>query len=227
MTSTTPTSTTRLPGVHSYILLDRTGSMSNIWDEALGSVNAYAKSVGEKEKDEEDIETVVNLAVFDSQHGLEFDVLRRGIQAQAWTDVSNDEARPRGMTPLFDAIGRLVSMAESDGPEKAVLVIMTDGIENASREITAAGAKAALDRARARGWEIVFLGAEFANFTDAHRVGVGSERTMGFRRGRSRDVMCVLAKKSRLYATRQEEVVFDENDRTLAEEEDLKRDTGS
>ena len=31
--------------LNSYILLDRTGSMNSIWDEALGSVNAYVESV--------------------------------------------------------------------------------------------------------------------------------------------------------------------------------------
>ncbi|MEO1475088.1 MAG: vWA domain-containing protein [Pseudomonadota bacterium] len=226
MTSTTK-STARLSGVHSYILLDRTGSMSGIWDEALGSVNAYAHSVGEKEKDEADIETVVNLAVFDSQNGLEFDVLRRKVNAKAWREVTNDEARPRGMTPLFDAIGRLVSMAESDGPEKAVLVIMTDGHENASREMTSVGAKVALDRARSRGWEVVFLGAEFANFSDAQSVGVGHERSMAFSHGRSRTVMYAVGKKSRGYALRGEDVVFDQSDRECAEEEDVKRRKGS
>ena len=54
------------PGaVHSYILLDRTGSMSDIWEEALGSVNAYAASVGEADEGEvdgADIETDVTLA---------------------------------------------------------------------------------------------------------------------------------------------------------------------
>ena len=38
--------------VSSYILLDRTGSMSDIWDEALGSVNAYAAAVGKVEEGE-------------------------------------------------------------------------------------------------------------------------------------------------------------------------------
>ena len=40
--------------LNSYILLDRTGSMSSIWDEALGSVNAYAASVGEADEGEVD-----------------------------------------------------------------------------------------------------------------------------------------------------------------------------
>ena len=126
----------------SYILLDRTGSMSSIWGEALSSVNAYASAVGKAEDGEtDDLETTVTLAVFDAQEGLQFDVLRDDVKAADWQSVSNDEVAPRGMTPLFDAIGRIVATAEADNPEKAVIVIMTDGLENSSREITKEGAK--------------------------------------------------------------------------------------
>ena len=90
--------------VHSYILLDRTGSMSSIWDEALTSVNAYAAAVGEAEEGEtDDLETSVTLAVFDAQDGLQYDVLRKDVEPSAWTKVTSDEVSPRGMTPLFDA----------------------------------------------------------------------------------------------------------------------------
>jgi len=213
--------------VHSYILLDRTGSMSGIWDEALTSVNAYAKSVGEEEAGEADLDTKVSLAVFDAQDGLQFDVLRRGVAAEQWSEVTNDEASPRGMTPLFDAIGQIVSLAETDAPEKAVLVIMTDGAENASREMTGAGAKAALDRARARGWEVVFLGAEFASFQDADSVGVNSSRQLAVGAGQLSATMERLGKKSRSYAQDAEAAVeFDEEDRAIAGEEEVKQRTG-
>ncbi|MEO0883305.1 MAG: vWA domain-containing protein [Pseudomonadota bacterium] len=214
-------------GVHSYILLDRTGSMSDIWDEALSSVNAYAKSVGEEADGETDIDTVVNLAVFDAQEGLQFDVLRRGVEAERWTEVTNDEAHPRGMTPLFDAIGRIVALAESDAPDKAVLVIMTDGLENASREMTGDGAKAALDRARDRGWEVVFLGAEFANFSDAESVGVSSGKSIAVGSQQFGVTMERLGKKSRAYAQDAEtEIEFDAEDRAISGEEDVKQRTG-
>jgi len=214
-------------GVHSYILLDRTGSMSDIWDEALSSVNAYAKSVGEEAEGEADIDTVVNLAVFDAQEGLQFDVLRRGVEAEAWTEVTNEEAHPRGMTPLFDAIGRIVSLAETDAPEKAVLVIMTDGLENASREVTGEGAKAALDRARDRGWEVVFLGAEFANFSDAESVGVSGDKSIAVGSQQFGVTMERLGKKSRSYAIDAEaEIEFNEEDRAISGEDDVKQRTG-
>ena len=216
--------------IHSYILLDRTGSMSDIWDEALGSVNDYAASVGEADEGEiegADIETTVTLAVFDYQESLQFDVLRKGVTSENWTDVTNDEANPRGMTPLFDAIGRMVSLAEADKPEKAVIVIMTDGHENSSKEITRDGAKAALDRAKANGWEVVFLGAEFASFGDADAVGMSASKTMAVGQGRMQDSMSALAKKSRAYGKGEEaEIVFDDADRAAADEEGVKDRTG-
>jgi hypothetical protein len=216
--------------VHSYILLDRTGSMSGIWDEALGSVNAYAKSVGEADEGEiegKDIKTAVTLAVFDYQESLQFDVLRKDVPAEKWTNVTNDEANPRGMTPLFDAIGRVISLAEADKPEKAVIVIMTDGYENSSKEITRDGAKAALDRAKANGWEVVFLGAEFASFGDADAVGVSASKTMAVGQGRMQDSMSALAKKSRAYGKGEEaEITFDDADRAAADEEGVKERKG-
>jgi hypothetical protein len=67
--------------------------------------------------------------VFDAQDGLQFDVLRNSVDAGRWNDVTTNEVSPRGMTPLYDAIGRIVSLAEKDRPEKAIIVIMTDGEE--------------------------------------------------------------------------------------------------
>ena len=215
--------------VSSYILLDRTGSMSDIWDEALGSVNAYAAAVGKVEEGEaDDLETSVTLAVFDHQEGFQFDVLRKEVQPDAWTNVTNDEVSPRGMTPLFDAINRTITMAEADNPEKAVIVIMTDGHENSSREVTRQGAKAALDRAEARGWEVVFLGAEFASFGDADAVGVSSNKQMAVSAGTLSITQERLAKKARDYGKGYEsDIEFDEEDRAIAEEEDVKQRKGS
>lgn len=210
--------------VHSYILLDRTGSMSSIWDEALSSVNAYAGNVANTEGD---IVPELTLAVFDAHDGLQFDVLRRSIPAKNWTDVTNNEASPRGMTPLFDAVARIIAMAEADTPEKAVIVILTDGAENASREVTKDGVKAALDRVGTRGWEVVFLGAEFANFSDADAVGIGAGKSMAMSVGHMTGSMERLARKTQAYyANAEMEVAFDEADRAAAGEADVQKRKG-
>ena len=211
--------------IHSYILLDRTGSMSSIWDEALSSVNAYAANIAGQAGD---VVPQITLAVFDAQDGLQFDVLRRAVPPEDWQKVTDKEASPRGMTPLFDAIARLISIAEGDSPEKAVIVIMTDGAENASREVTKAGVKAALDRAEKRGWEIVFLGAEVANFADADAVGISARKSMAMGRGRMSESMTRLARKSQIYYASEvgAPVEFDEADREEAGEADVQQRTG-
>ena len=222
----TPVSHRETPHIHSYVLLDRTGSMESRWTEALSSVNAYATGLASLDGGPH-VNAEITLAVFDSQDGLKFDVIRDDVDAAHWKKVTNADATPRGMTPLYDAIGRIVSLAEQDHPEKAVLVIMTDGEENASKELTRAGAKAALDRARAKGWEVVFLGAEFSNFNDAEGVGQTASRNMAVTKDQLSDSMSRLAQKSRAYAAgAAPSVEWNEADRKAAKEDEVKKQQG-
>ncbi len=207
--------------MHAYILLDRSGSMQTLWTEALSSVNAYARELADKTTGAT-ADSHVTLAVFDSQDGLRFDVLRRKTPALHWEPLTDREASPRGMTPLLDAIGRIVALTEADNPDKAVIVVMTDGQENASQEINRAGARAALDRARAKGWEVVFLGANFDNIEDASSVGVGSSRQMAMAPGQMGETMTRMARKSRAYFVEGAPMEFDEEDRAAAGESQVK-----
>ena len=150
---------------HDFILLDCSGSMAPQWERALASVNAYVHGLAA-----EKVDTGVTLAVFDSDPAgkLAFHIVRDRIIPTTWRDVSlADGVYPRGGTPLSDATGRLVAMAESGKWSRAAIIIMTDGMENASREYTVEAARAALDRCRKRGWQVVFLGANFDNADQA------------------------------------------------------------
>lgn len=213
------------PAVSTYILLDRTGSMAPIWTEALGSVNAYVADVGKSTIQDQNLQTNVTLAVFDQQNGLRFDVLRHHIKPSEWKDVTSSEASPRGMTPLYDAIGQIVALAEHDAPKRAMIVIMTDGEENSSHEMNQVTAKAALDRARARGWEVVFLGAEFAKFNNAEAVGQSHQNSMAVSKEGLKPTMQRLAKKNRDYGSSAAPapVTFSAQDRAAAQEEKVKQ----
>jgi hypothetical protein len=218
-----PRTINRDADLHSYILLDRTGSMEPIWKEALSSVNAYADGLAALDGGPR-VDAEITLAVFDAQDGFQFDVLREEVDAQRWKKLTEHEVNPRGMTPLYDAIGRIVSLAEKDRPEKAVIVIMTDGEENSSQEMTKKSAKAALDRARAKGWEVVFLGAEFSNFNDAEGVGQTQSRNMAVSKDQLSDSMNRLSKKSKDYATgAAPSVEWNAEDRAAAKEEEVKQ----
>ena len=210
--------------MQAYILLDRSGSMQSLWVEALSSVNAFAKELANK-TDGPSVDSHVTLAVFDSQESLQFDTLRRKQPALHWENVTDKDASPRGMTPLLDAMVRIISLAEGDTPDKAVIVVMTDGQENASREVTREGVKAALDRVKAKGWEVVFLGANFDNIADASSVGVGGGKQMAMSVGTMNESMSRLARKSRAYAQSAPgaaPIEFDAEDRIAAKEANIK-----
>ncbi len=85
---------------------------------------------------------------------------------------------PRGMTPLYDAIDRLLDVAESSGAHDAdqLVVIFTDGHENASKT-DGRTINRRIGRLRDRGWTFVFLGANQDAFDVAH--GLGMARTAG------------------------------------------------
>lgn len=152
---------------HDFILLDRSGSMESLWKEALGSINAYVKKLSD-----EKVDTGVTLAVFDSQIGnLDFQVIRDRITPATWNPVSDADAIPRGTTPLNDATGRLVALAEAGNYDKVAIIIMTDGHENSSRELSVNQAKALLDKCRAKNWQVIFLGANFDNAHQAASYG--------------------------------------------------------
>lgn len=158
-----------------YILLDRSGSMASSWEATLTTLNKYVEGL---QKTETPI--AVTLAVFDqmSSGGVDFQIIREAQLATAWKPLSGTEAFPRGNTPLYDAIGRLVNLTHADKAEKGVVVIITDGHENASREYTKESSRALLDGVRARGWDVVNLGVEFNNYDQAQAMGTGVRNTV-------------------------------------------------
>jgi hypothetical protein len=206
--------------MRAYILVDRSGSMTGKWDETLSSVNAY---VNELAKAKATKNSEVTAAVFDSTYaagdvnGLQFDVVRKGLPASYWTDLTDRDASPRGYTPLYDAVGRLMAIADKDAPEKAVIVIVTDGAENASKEVTRLGARALLDGARAKGWQVIFLGANFeAVVNQAADVGTRLHQTINTTNETRRDTMALAANYTTAYAQSGAAIAFSPEDRKRA-----------
>ena len=196
-----------------YILLDRSGSMENLWVEMIGAINGYVRKLGLSHPN-----TNVTVALFDSTDGVQVDVIRSNIKAGYWVDVNPNEQRPRGGTPLFDAIGRFAPLAESFGAPKTAFVVVTDGYENSSREITRDGAKNILDRLRSRNWDVVFLGADFDAFSQSSQVGIGIGKTLNMSKGVVGQAMNAFAATTTDYyaGTRSAETGFTAADRAIA-----------
>ena len=188
-----------------YILLDRSGSMASLWDEALGSINGYITKLKPSTK--------VHLAVFDS---VSHDVVR-DVKAKEWTDVTAEEIQPRGGTPLYDSCGKIMAVAESDNAKKTVLVVMTDGYENSSKEHTQTSIKAKVKAFEDKKWEVLFLGANFdAVESVSGSVGVNVSKTMNISAGNMARSMDMLSAYTTSYAATGASINFTNEDKMKA-----------
>lgn len=194
-----------------YILLDRSGSMQSRWGETINAVNAYVSGLA---ADKDTKKTAVTLAAFDNQEP--FKIVRDAVKASDWQAVSADEVQPRGMTPLYDAIGRLVTDIRKNLPKKATIVIVTDGAENSSHEIKKDAAKAMLDDMRAKSFDVIFIGADFDAFEQGGGLGNAAGQTLNMVAGSYGATMSNLASRSTLYARTGKVEAFSDEDRKRA-----------
>jgi Mg-chelatase subunit ChlD len=168
---------------HFVILLDRSGSMESIADDVLGGFNAW---VAEQQRDGDD--AVLTLVQFDSQDPQE--VVIDAAPIAGVRPLGRDRFTPRGMTPLLDATGRVVAMARRREQERAahglpaegvVVVSITDGHENSSREFTVSGIRDLITERESAGWTFVFLSAALDVYGEAGDLGYRAGNVQSFR----------------------------------------------
>lgn len=188
-----------------YILIDSSGSMQPRWSDTVGTVNGYVKGLAEAGHD-----GTVTVLSFSSGGGYNAFQQQRLLGVPAAEPVTQSRTgnaqmvahgiavkpaewaplgtgfSPMGGTPLYDAISHIVAVTQADRNATGVLVIMTDGEENASAVCNKDSARLLLDGVRARGWKVDQLGVEFDNYTQAAAVGTSVRNTVSMSRGAMR-----------------------------------------
>ena len=148
------------------VLLDRSGSMASIREDMCGGFDSFIQDLRTQPG-----KTIVSLTQFDSQS---IDVVCDAVPV---AEVTPLELRPRGGTPLLDAIGRTLTHTEDrvkalPWTGRVLFVIMTDGLENASREWTRERLFTWMRELDARPeWGFLYLGADAATYADARSMG--------------------------------------------------------
>lgn len=164
------------------MILDRSGSMNSIASDTIGGVNRF---FGEQRNLPGEL--LVTLVQFDDQEP--FEVIHSGKPIKDVPELTSQTFKPRGCTPLLDAIGRgiveagkrFAAMNETDRPEKVLFVIMTDGFENASKEYTKNKVNEMISHQRtAYKWEFVFLGANQDAIATASDLGIAGTHAMTY-----------------------------------------------
>lgn len=209
---------------HIAVILDRTGSMESIRDDTIGGFNAFLNA----QKTAPGLATLT-LVQFDSQDPYE--VIHKFKPVQEVPELTRETFVPRASTPLLDAMGRgindleksLVDIAEEERPARTVMVIITDGQENASHEFRKDQIEKMIrEKQEKLDWQFVFLSADLAAIGDALAVGMPAAATLAHDKN-SHGVGAAWASLSRRIADYRsgttEDVSFSEEDRTQQDSE--------
>ena len=151
-------------------VLDESGSMGRIAQSAREGFNEYLQ-----EQIKGEGQTWWTLTTFTSRAWTRFAVIP-GEEVRPL----GDDYSPNGMTALYDAVGRSVtktrafldSLPADDRPQDVIVVILTDGMENASRRWDLRRVAHLIADAEDDGWQFVFLGANLDSQAVAHNMGM-------------------------------------------------------
>ena len=158
-------------------ILDRSGSMSGLENDTIGGFNSMLK----KQKAESG-EAYVTTVLFDNY----VEILHDRLPLHTVSSITEKEYFVRGSTALLDAVGstiqhiaRIHKYAHSDHkPEKTLFVIITDGMENASRKFTYEKVNRLITHEQEKyGWEFLFLGSNIDVAAEGARLGIPEAHT--------------------------------------------------
>ena len=132
---------------YAVVVLDATGSMAGQEDRVVSSMNEYGKTLPEH--------THLTVFMFDSERWVTF--FEGGVAS--WTGMKREDYQPGAMTPLYDAVGKGIRHADSlasDG-DRVMMMVDTDGYENASREHTQESIRAVVEQRKEAGWAFMLM----------------------------------------------------------------------
>ena len=138
------------------VILDKSGSMANFASDTIDGFNQFMRAQSAQAGT-----TKVTTILFDSRYKL----LWEGIDSKQAVLTANEYVTG-GRTALYDAIGRTITetndrlskIAAESKPEKVILLIMTDGEENESKEYRLRELKLLIELRKRDGWEFIFIG---------------------------------------------------------------------
>ena len=167
--------------VHAAFLIDQSGSMNPLVDDVIGGYNQF---VANQRKAEVAGDCTFTAVQFDTTEP--FKVINDATPISEVSDLTPADYRPNGGTPLLDALGRLIRTIEkrvdtSKVPEDQIVVVFTDGHENASTEWTREDLFRVITEKENDGWTFIFMGANQDAYDTGRRLGIKHENIQNFK----------------------------------------------
>ena len=166
-----------------WFLLDRSGSMASVAEDVIGGFNYFLA-----EQAAQAGECRMTVVQFDSEDP--FEVIAAGKEPADVPELNDSVYQPRGLTPLYDAIGRLIKRADdriarrskAEKPaEDQLVVVFTDGLENNSHRYDRPEVFELAKKRQDDGWTFVFMGANQDSYATGDGLGFDRGSTQNFR----------------------------------------------
>ena len=169
-TTTVVTSVVNTKPTQMIVVLDRSGSMDSIGRATVEGLNTLIK-----EQKGAEGEAYLTLVQFDNEYQIDY----KSKPIKEVADLIYGETfKPRGMTALYDAIGKTI--AEVETTDDVVFVIVTDGAENASKEYTQKIVFDKIEEKKKAGWNVLFLAANQDAMRTGGSLGIDAQNSMTF-----------------------------------------------
>lgn len=165
--------------LHICFILDESGSMYNSVDDVIGG---FQKLIDEQ-KGEKNGECIVSLYRFSG-------TVKKDYIGKPVNEVPRLTYSPGGCTAMNDGVGTAIDeigkwlsdMDESERPSKNMIVIMTDGRENASKEYDFDIVREKIKHQEEKySWTFVYMGTNLQDLKDANRLGIKMRSVSGSR----------------------------------------------
>ena len=150
--------------VHNLIIVDESGSMGHLRQATLSGVNETIDTIRSAQQEyAESQDHSLTLVTFSGVPGKPF--VRTLVDCKPVGESVEyfSEYTPHGNTPLYDAMGqslvRLHDKIKDDLDASAVVTILTDGLENSSREWRADGLRRLIGQLKEEGWSFSYMGS--------------------------------------------------------------------
>jgi Mg-chelatase subunit ChlD len=163
-----------------HIILDQSGSMSDCVNQTLKGLADQRKEILTIANEFPDQEIRVGLTVFDHNVELKYS----NLSVTELSRMNSFHYQPNGQTALLDAIGMSVAATQrlmvNEG-DSAVIIILTDGYENASKEYSHKQIKELIQAKEETGkWSFTYLGATLDAVEIARSMNIKAENSFAF-----------------------------------------------
>lgn len=155
-------------------ILDKSGSMESVKEATIRGFNEYVTGL----ENDKTVTYKMSLTLFNHYVEKKYS----GIPLSEVEELSDENYKPTGSTAMYDAIHSSLVESEKDlDPEEKVLcVIMTDGEENASREVNQEEVGKRIKQLEKKNWSFVFLGANQDAWIAGQKFGFSQANTVTY-----------------------------------------------